>query len=163
MTTLHKAMRKNLVLTIIVAILFSSLVSGCSPSTPPEVTSEPPPATPTPSQDTTPPAAPAPSPDAPPEAAPAPSPDTPPTAFYLEVTQPADNSIINVGTVEVMGRTSPGAVVSVNDEIAVADTEGTFVVTIALEEGPNIIEVVASDDEGSEAIANLTVTLVKGE
>jgi len=162
MTTLHKAMRKNLVLTIILTSLSLGLFAGCSQSTP-EATSEPPPATPTPSQDTTPPAAPAPSPDAPPEAAPAPSPDTPPAAFYLEITQPADNSIINVGTVEVVGRTSPGAVVSVNDEIAVADTEGTFVVTIALEEGPNIIEVIASDDEGNEARASLTVTLVKGE
>ena len=149
--SLYKAMRKNLVLTIILAILSLGLFTGCSQSTTPEVTLAPPPAASTPSQDTL------------PEAAPAPSPDTPPTAFYLEVTQPADNSIINVGTVEVMGRTSPGAVVSVNDEIAVADTQGTFVVTIALEEGPNIIEVIASDDEGNEAMASLTVTLVKGE
>ena len=147
MVTLYKAMRKNLVLTIILASLSLGLFTGCSPSTTPEVTLAPPEA--------------APSQETPPEAAP--SQDTPPTTFYLEVTQPADNSIINIGTVEVMGRTSPEAVVSVNDEIAVADTQGTFVVTVALEEGPNIIEVIVSDDEGNEARASLTVTLVKGE
>lgn len=162
METLYKAMRKNLVLTVILASLSLGLFTGCSQSTP-EANLAPPQAVPAPSPDTPPQATPTPSQDTTPEAAPAPSPDTPPTAFYLEVTQPADNSIINVGTVEVMGRTSPGAVVSVNDEIAVADTQGTFVVTIALEEGPNIIEVIASDDEGSEARASLTVTLVKGE
>jgi len=91
-----------------------------------------------------------------------PSPETPPTGFYLTVTQPADGSIINVGKIEVRGSTSPGAVVSVNDEITMADTQGVFTVTINLEEGPNIIEVVTSDEEGNEARTSLTVTLVKG-
>lgn len=131
-------MRKNLVLTIFLAILFSGLVTGCSQSTPPEATLTPP------------------------QAIPVPSPETPPTGFYLTVTQPADGSIINVGKTEVRGSTSPGAVVSVNDEITMADTQGAFTVTINLEEGPNIIEVVASDEEGNEATTSLTVTLVKG-
>ena len=144
-------MKKILVLTIPLAILSLGLFPGCSQPSTPEATLTPPQATPVPS------------PETPPGATPAPSPETPPTDFYLEVTQPADNSIIDVGTVEVMGHTSPEAVVSVNDEIAIADTEGTFAVTITLEEGPNIIEVIASDDEGNEARASLTVTLVKGE
>ena len=131
-------MRKGLVLTIILAILLSGLDIGCSQSTPPEATL------------------------APPQAIPVPSPQTPPADFYLTVTQPADGSIINVGKIEVSGHTSPGAVVSVNDEIAMADTQGAFTVTITLEEGPNIIEVIASDDEGNEAETSLTVTLVKG-
>jgi len=129
--SLYKVMRKGLVLTIILASLFSGLVTGCAQS-------------------------------APPQAIPMPSPETPPTGFYLTVTQPADGSIVDVGKIEVRGHTSPGAVVSVNDEIAMADTQGIFTVTINLEEGPNIIEVIASNEEGEEAGINLTVTLVKG-
>jgi len=131
-------MRKGLVLTIILASLFSGLVTGCTQSAPPEATL------------------------APPEATPLPSPETLPTGFYLTVTQPADGSIVDVGKIEVRGHTSPGAVVSVNDEIAMADTQGIFTVTINLEEGPNIIEVIASNEEGEGAGINLTVTLVKG-
>lgn len=61
-----------------------------------------------------------------------------------------------------MGRTSPEAIVSVNNEITIADTQGTFATTITLAEGPNIVEVIASDEEGNEARTSLTVTLVKG-
>ena len=88
--------------------------------------------------------------------------EIPETGFFLTVTQPADNSVININKVEVRGRTSPGAVVSVNDEITTADTQGIFTNTITLEEGPNIIEVIASDEEGNEARTSLVVTLVKG-
>lgn len=88
--------------------------------------------------------------------------EIPKTGFYLIVTQPADGSIVTVDKVEVRGSTSPGAVVSVNDKITMADTQGIFAVTISLEEGPNIIEVVTSDEEGNEATTGLTVTLVKG-
>jgi len=130
-------MRKSLVLTIILVMLLSAVVIGCAQSTP-EATL------------------------APPQAIPVPSPETLPTSFHLTVTQPADGSIVEVGSVEVSGRTSPGAVVSVNDEITMADTQGIFTITITLEEGPNIIEIIASDEEGNEATTSLTVTLVKG-
>ncbi len=128
-------MKKSLVLTIILASLFSALVTGCAQSAPPKDTL------------------------APPQTIPA---ETPQAGFFLTVTQPADDSIISVDKVEVRGHTSPGAVVSVNDEIALADTQGVFTVTISLEEGPNIIEVIASDEEGNEATTSLVVTLVKG-
>jgi hypothetical protein len=84
------------------------------------------------------------------------------TGVHLTVTQPTDGSIISTDRVEVRGSTSPGAVVSVNGEVMVADTEGNFAITISLEEGPNIIEVIASDEEGNEAAIGLTITLVKG-
>lgn len=69
---------------------------------------------------------------------------------------------MNSDKVEVRGRTSPGAVVSVNDEIVNADAQGIFTLTVPLEEGLNILEVVASDDAGNEAKVSLTVALVKG-
>ena len=131
-------MRRNLVLTIILASLFSSLITGCTQSTLPEITL------------------------APPQAIPTPSPGTTPTGFFLTVSQPADGSIVDISNVEVTGHTSPEAVVSVNNEITIADTEGTFAIIIILEEGPNIVEVIASDEEGNEAGTSLTLTLVKG-
>ena len=98
----------------------------------------------------------------PPSSPPERTPEPPETGFFLTVTQPADNSIINVDRVKVGGRTIPGAVVSINEEITSADAQGIFAVTITLEEGPNIIEVIASNEEGNEARTSLIVTLVKG-
>ncbi|TET25290.1 MAG: cadherin-like beta sandwich domain-containing protein [Dehalococcoidia bacterium] len=84
------------------------------------------------------------------------------TGLSLTVSQPVDGSVVTVGEVEVRGSTSPGAVVSVNGEIIVADIQGTFAITLPLEEGPNIIEIIASDEEENEASTELIVTLVKG-
>lgn len=92
---------------------------------------------------------------------PPPSPEpTPKPEFFLTVTEPADNSIINTDKVEVGGRTSPGAVVSVNGELVEVDEEGNFTMMVVLEEGPNIIEVIASDLEGNEESRILVVIYV---
>ena len=85
-----------------------------------------------------------------------------PTELYLAVTYPSDGSIIASDKIEVKGRTAPEAVVSVNEEIAVADAQGIFAVTVPLEEGFNILEIVASDSMGNEARTNLIVAYVEG-
>ena len=79
------------------------------------------------------------------------------TGLFLTVTQPVDNSTTNSGKVEVKGRTSPGAVVSVNGELAEVDAGGNFTTLVVLEEGPNIIEVIASDLEGNQESNTLAV------
>ncbi len=96
----------------------------------------------------------------PPEATPAPSPGIPPTGFFLTVSQPADGSIVDIGSVEVTGRTSPEAIVSVNGELVEVDGEGNFTIMVVLEEGPNIIEVIASDLEGNEESRTLVIVYV---
>ncbi len=85
---------------------------------------------------------------------------TPKPEFFLTVTEPADNSIINADKVEVRGRTTPGAVVSVNGELAEVDEEGNFTMIVVLEEGPNIIEVIASDLEGNQESCVLVIIYV---
>ncbi len=87
---------------------------------------------------------------------------TPETGFSLTVTQPADNSLSNTERIEVRGHTNPGAVVSADQVITRADDQGNFTMTVRLEEGLNVIEVVASDETGNEATVNLTMTLLKG-
>jgi len=85
---------------------------------------------------------------------------TPKPEFFLTVTEPADNSIINADKVEVRGRTTPGAVVSVNGELTEVDEEGNFTMIVVLEEGPNIIEVIASDLEGNQESCVLVIIYV---
>jgi hypothetical protein len=80
----------------------------------------------------------------------------------LVVTQPQDDYITDVDTVEVKGHTSPGAVVSVNEDVAIADNQGDFTVTVTLDEGPNIIDVVASDDAGNQTGVTLVVAYTTG-
>ena len=80
--------------------------------------------------------------------------------FSLTVTQPADESIINVDKVEVIGTTIPGAVVSINGELVDVNEEGNFTMMVVLEEGPNTIEVIASDLEGNEESHILVIVYV---
>lgn len=85
-------------------------------------------------------------------------------ALFLTVTQPSDGTQVSTSSVLVSGATSPGAVVSVmfDDEVIVADVDqnGGFSATVTLEEGPNVIEVVASDQRGNEKSSVLAVIYV---
>jgi putative hemolysin len=93
------------------------------------------------------------------------SPAAPPSAgpsstepIGLQVLLPQDNSVQQLAECQVAGTTAPGAVVTVNDEILVAGSDGAFQTTVTLEQGVNLIEVVASDASGNEAYVQLTVT-----
>ncbi len=83
--------------------------------------------------------------------------DMPESGFFLTVTQPIDESIINADKVEVIGITVPSAVVSVNGNLAEVDEEGNFTMMVVLEEGPNLIEVIASDSEGNQESRTLVI------
>lgn len=91
-----------------------------------------------------------------------PGPEETAAAFSLTVTQPLDNTVTSERTVQVKGRTRPQAVVSVSNEIVVAGADGNFAATITLDDGVNIIEVLASDEAGNQASVTLVVTLVRG-
>jgi hypothetical protein len=65
--------------------------------------------------------------------------------FFLELIEPGEDEVI-VGTASftLIGRTRADAVVSVNDLLVEPDVDDVFRVTFVLDEGPNIIKVVAS-------------------
>lgn len=109
--------------------------------------------------ESTPTATPATTPPTTPETTPVPSP-----ALFLEITHPADGAQVSTSSISVTGKTIPHAVVSVsvddNLEMADVDQNGYFSVTVTLEEGPNFIEVVASDQEGNEKSTTITVIYV---
>ena len=97
-------------------------------------------------------------------ATPAPSTSTAtPAALFLTVMSPQDESAVSTSSIQVTGSTIVGAVVSVtvndNTQMADVDQNGNFQATVPLEEGPNQIDVVASDQQGNEQSANITVMM----
>jgi len=80
-----------------------------------------------------------------------PSPEPPPQqGFFLEVTEPQDETTVNASPIRVSGSTSPGAEVSVNGTLININEQGNFAAMVELEEGPNTIEVIATNHEGNE-------------
>jgi len=75
----------------------------------------------------------------------------------LQILSPRDGDLVNSPQVTVVGTTSPDSVVTVNDDIIVVGADGRFESTISLEQGPNVIEIVASDLEGNEATLELSI------
>lgn len=81
------------------------------------------------------------------------------SAFFLNVTEPVNNSTVAVSSVNVSGKTKPNASVTVDDRDFKADANGNFSTKVALLEGPNNIYVIASDDYGNNAEKDLVVNL----
>ena len=111
------------------------------------------------------------SPDAPSVANPTPMPQevnsapvVPPTVvsgeagLWLQVASPLDEAMVDAPQVDVLGSALAGAVISVNDEILLVGADEQFRAVVLLEEGPNLIEVLASDENGNEVSALLTIT-----
>jgi len=79
-------------------------------------------------------------------------------SMWLQVLSPQDETVINVPQVDVIGSAPADAVVSVNEEILIVGDDQQFKSTVSLEEGPNLIEIVASDEDGNEMSLLLTVS-----
>ncbi len=96
------------------------------------------------------------------EPAPASTPSQAPVQLdlFLSIGAPADESVVNESTVTVQGRTTPDAVVSINEQVAAVDASGAFSMRLTLEEGPNTISIVASNFQGKQASMVLTVIYV---
>lgn len=79
------------------------------------------------------------------------------TPLTLSVLQPPDETVVDTPEIDVIGTAPPDTVITVNDEILLVGPEQRFEVTILLEEGPNLIEIVASDTNGNETSQLLTI------
>lgn len=89
-------------------------------------------------------------------------------AFSLTLSQPEDGAISSTTTTQVVGKTEKGTTViisgSLGDEIIEATGDGSFSITVGLEEGVNEIVVTAySPDEKEEKTETRTVTYTKEE
>ena len=76
----------------------------------------------------------------------------------LQVLSPQDGAVVSTSQVTVTGAAAPGEVVTVNDDIILVGADGAFQSDVSLSEGPNLIEVIASNDSGDETTLELTVT-----
>ena len=68
--------------------------------------------------------------------------------FLLLITEPCNECIVPVSTLPIKGRTGPSAIVSINGRSVPVDRFGYFSLTVQLDEGPNVIDVVATNDDG---------------
>ena len=73
-----------------------------------------------------------------------------PTGLFLNVTSPAESGTLNTADLPVTGKTIAGAVVSVDGNLVPVGSDGTFSTQVKLNQGPNDVEVVASDRQGNE-------------
>lgn len=72
-------------------------------------------------------------------------------ALFLEMISPeTDELFVTQSSYEFSGRTTVDALLSVNDHILEVDEQGNFALAMVLEEGPNVIEVVASNALGEQ-------------
>ena len=72
----------------------------------------------------------------------------PPQPFLLFVTEPEDQSIVSESSIRLSGRTGPEAITSINGVSVPVDELGFFSTILTLEPGPNIIDVVATNNDG---------------
>ena len=90
-------------------------------------------------------------------------PSVAPTLF-LTLVNPVEQDVevlLETAQLTIKGMTLPGAVVSIDGDLVDTDDQGGFTGVIALDEGANEIEVVASDDQGNQV--NLTIFVTRGE
>lgn len=130
---------------------------------PPENTKAAPVATPAPAATATPSptATPVPTPTATPLPTATPIPTATPDplgAMFLDILFPESVEIIIAQTsYAIIGRTRLDAIVSVDDTFAELDDDGRFQVTLQLEEGPNIIDVISRLSSGEEIVEILVI------
>ena len=72
-------------------------------------------------------------------------------ALFLQLDSPATSDMfVSESSLEIAGRTTVDALVSINDAVVEVDGDGRFVTAVDLEEGPNVVEVVASNAAGEQ-------------
>ena len=96
-----------------------------------------------------------------PTSTPAPTPTSTPRSgtfnLSLDFEGIGDETVVRSETVLLRGRTAVDAVISVNGVIVEVQSDGTFELTLALDPGPNLVEIVASDLDGNSVSSSLAI------
>lgn len=69
----------------------------------------------------------------------------------LRILSPLDGAVVNTSIIEIVGEAPVGSVISIGDDILIVGADGMFKHIVSLQEGPNVIEILASDEGGNEA------------
>lgn len=75
----------------------------------------------------------------------------------LVILSPLDGAVVNTSIIEIVGEAPAGSVISIGDDILIVGAEGTFKHIVSLQEGPNVIEILASDASGNESYVLLAI------
>ena len=87
--------------------------------------------------------------------------DPTPLELTVSITEPADGAVVTGSVLEVSGKSSPGALVVLNDNaVAEVDDNGSWQTNILLQPGRNEIRVMASQD-GDTVEDAITVTYTR--
>ena len=96
-----------------------------------------------------------------PEPTPVPADVEPGPELTLELLEPLDLEVITEESrIELLGSTRVDAIVTINDTVVEPDGDGLFSLSVDLEEGPNIIEIVASVASGEQKDLVLVVIYI---
>ena len=86
------------------------------------------------------------------------TPTSPAPALTLRISEPKDGTLVTDSLLKVAGQTAPDAVVSVNGTMVKSiDANGYFATVVTLVEGPNLVEVIASDYQNNQQSQTLAV------
>ena len=78
-------------------------------------------------------------------------------SMSLRIVSPLDGTVVNTSIVEIVGEAPVGSIVSIGDDILIVGADGIFKHIVTLEEGPNVIEILASDASGNESFVLLAI------
>jgi hypothetical protein len=81
-----------------------------------------------------------------------------PTPLFLTIVEPANGSVVDVSNVTIRGKTLADAIVSINGDPIDVDSNGNFSMTVTLEEGSNVFDIIATDEAGDEETTQLVVS-----
>lgn len=85
--------------------------------------------------------------------------DTSSKIIFVEIVSPKDGVTLSSPLVKLVGKTIPNADVFVNDEEVKVNANGEFSIELTLDEGENIISVIANDENGNYAEKEITLNL----
>ena len=78
-------------------------------------------------------------------------------SLWVRLFAPQDDEIVSLPDVDVSGQAPADTAISINDTIFIVPPNQFFTMPMALEEGPNVLEFVASDINGNEVSFVLTI------
>ena len=81
--------------------------------------------------------------------------------LWLRLFTPMDGDIVTQEVIDVSGQAPAETVISLNDFIFLVTEEGSFSIPVILDEGSNVIELVASNMDGDEIALVLTIVYDK--
>jgi len=77
--------------------------------------------------------------------------------LWVRVLSHQDGDTVNTPTITLKGQAPAEAVVTINDNIILVSNDQSFETEVKLEDGSNLIEIVASDLNGNEVYLPLTI------